>query len=76
MGADCKVAHQCDWYWKKIVSPEAPSGLVWPTTKSRNIPLIQATKLQSLIQRKMIKHGMYTLEDTEHPEISRKQLHE
>jgi len=57
-----------DWYWKKIVGPEAPSGSQVQPPQSRNIPL-SSTALDSDTQEDD-HHNVTPPDDTEHPEIS------
>ena len=56
-------------YWKKIVSPEAPSGSHVKPLQSRNIPLL-GTAPDSDTQEDD-QHNVTPPDNTEHPEISR-----
>jgi len=60
----------CDWYWKKIVRPEAPSGShVQPPQSRRNAPSsIQAPGSDT---EENDHHDVTPPDDIEHAEISK-----
>jgi len=64
----------CDWYWKKIVGPEAPSGSCVQPLQSRNIPP-SSTALDSNTEEND-QHDVTPPDDMEHPEISKQEAHE
>ena len=62
-----------DQYWKKIVGPEAPSGSHVCLLQSRNIlPLSTAPDSNT---EENDQHDITPPEDTEHPEISKQEVH-
>jgi len=64
----------CDWYWKKIVGPEAPSGShVQPPQSRRN--LLSSTQAPDSDTEENDQHDVTLPDDTEHPEISRQEAH-
>jgi len=63
-----------DWYWKKIVSLEAPSGSRVHLPQSRNIPLSSTAPDSNTEEND--QHNITPPEDTEHPEISKSEAHE
>jgi len=65
--------HACDWYWKRIVGPEAPSGSHVQLLQSRNIPP-SSTAPDSNTQEDD-QHDVTPPDDTGHPEISRQEAH-
>ena len=63
----------CDWYWKKIVSPEAPSGSCVRPPQSRRNPLSSIAPDSDTQEDN--QHNVTPLDDTEHPEISKQEAH-
>jgi len=65
----------CDQYWKKIVSPGAPSGSHVRPPQSRNIPLSSPQAPDSDTEEND-QHDVTPPDDIGHPEISRQEAHE